>query len=203
MIRSATPLITVKSRVIWWKMTVCGPCYYALVRVSLKAQIELPATYSHFIWSYSLPIKRLLSFKLRWIFQKVEFPRTRMSRIWNMVFFFIYCKSHARERNKLIYLNFLFCAFSLYKNLEAISKDARPYIPQSGSQRGQVKQEDFHCLLTKWKLSCFDTWKENSVIYTLSEAVDFAWAWLRGQSRGHKWRRLGCTMGSNLFWNIT
>ena len=32
----------------------------------------------------------------------------------------------------------------------------------------------------------------------------FAWAWLRGQSRGHKWRRLGCTIvGSKLFWNST
>ena len=170
-----------------------GSLWTMLLRISkslLKGSNRATTSYLLTLYLVSQPTHKDFEFQTKVDFQEfkcIEFET------WS---FFSYIAKVTREKETN-------CTFSLYKNLEAISKDARPYIPQSGSQRGQVKQEDFHCLLTKWKLSCFDTWKENSVIYTLSEAVDFAWAWLRGQSRGHKWRRLGTIVGSKFFWDST
>ena len=73
-------------------MAVCGPCYYALVRVSLKAQIELATNYLLTLYLVSQPTHKDFEFQTKVDFQEfkcIEFET------WS---FFSYIAKVTREK---------------------------------------------------------------------------------------------------------
>ena len=76
-------------------MAVCGPCYYALVRVSLKAQIELATNYLLTLYLVSQPTHKDFEFQT-----KVDFQEFKCIEFETWSFFHTLQKS--RERKKQI-----------------------------------------------------------------------------------------------------